>query len=466
MMLRSRWSHQSTLLERYLGALGSSRRVQPPAELDPGLAELAGYLHATRQRLQPPAAFVDTLRRNLEASAGDVAPLDHSWRGPTIDRRRPAPPLTPVNDEPGIDFTLSRVADTPGEVPLPISHRLAHEWLRTVAAILVFLVVGTLLVLVLRDEPNDDNVAGPVQTVSTASAVTLPVVEPTITTIPANEPWRVAVGAGSIWVTNDREGTVSRIDPATNSIVATIEVARPGNNSANAIAADDTSVWVVAGVLNLTRIDPSTNEVVATYPIDEPVDRLAIGDDALWVQSTDSVMLRRFDLTTNTFTASIDIALPQQTIVAGGAVWVIRDAGRGTDSEILKIDTATATVVAAISLGSYYSIDVQAFGNSLWVPTNSALLRIDMATTQVTGIYPLPEPISHVPLMTAGDGQIWVCNCTAEPDDVVWQFDVDRLEWSAEIPVENLEWEGWLAYLDGAIWGYNQNEVIRIQLPE
>ncbi len=88
MMLRPRWRHQSTLLERYLSALGSSRRVQPPVELDPGLAELADYLHATRQRLQPPAAFVDTLRRNLEASADDVAPLDQGWRRPDY---RPTP---------------------------------------------------------------------------------------------------------------------------------------------------------------------------------------------------------------------------------------------------------------------------------------------------------------------------------------------------------------------------------------
>ena len=33
----------------------------------------------------------------------------------------------------------------------------------------------------------------------------------------------VAVGAGSVWVTSHCDGTVSRIDPRTNSVVATIK---------------------------------------------------------------------------------------------------------------------------------------------------------------------------------------------------------------------------------------------------
>jgi YVTN family beta-propeller protein len=36
-------------------------------------------------------------------------------------------------------------------------------------------------------------------------------------------PMSVAVGAGSVWVTNHCDGTVSRIDPDTDTVVATIE---------------------------------------------------------------------------------------------------------------------------------------------------------------------------------------------------------------------------------------------------
>jgi YVTN family beta-propeller protein len=34
----------------------------------------------------------------------------------------------------------------------------------------------------------------------------------------------LAVGEGAVWVTNTDAGTVSRIDPATNEVVKTIEV--------------------------------------------------------------------------------------------------------------------------------------------------------------------------------------------------------------------------------------------------
>ena len=49
----------------------------------------------------------------------------------------------------------------------------------------------------------------------TNSAVQIPV---------GDEPVAVAVGAGSVWVANAGDGTVSRIDPATRKVVKTIEV--------------------------------------------------------------------------------------------------------------------------------------------------------------------------------------------------------------------------------------------------
>jgi YVTN family beta-propeller protein len=50
----------------------------------------------------------------------------------------------------------------------------------------------------------------------------------------------IAIGAGSVWVTNDRAGTVTRIDPKTNSIVATIKV----GGSPGWVAVTHDRVWV------------------------------------------------------------------------------------------------------------------------------------------------------------------------------------------------------------------------------
>ncbi len=54
----------------------------------------------------------------------------------------------------------------------------------------------------------------------------------------------VAVGAGAVWVANSADGTVSRIDPATNTVTATITL----GGEPVAVAVSGTTVWVaVAG---------------------------------------------------------------------------------------------------------------------------------------------------------------------------------------------------------------------------
>jgi YVTN family beta-propeller protein len=53
-------------------------------------------------------------------------------------------------------------------------------------------------------------------------------------------PVDVAVGAGGVWIANSRDGTVSRIDPQSNHVIATIRV----GHSPQGIAVGAGSVWV------------------------------------------------------------------------------------------------------------------------------------------------------------------------------------------------------------------------------
>ena len=53
-------------------------------------------------------------------------------------------------------------------------------------------------------------------------------------------PVDVAVGAGAVWVANSRDGTVSRIDPQSKKVVATIHV----GGSLRGIAVGAGAVWV------------------------------------------------------------------------------------------------------------------------------------------------------------------------------------------------------------------------------
>jgi YVTN family beta-propeller protein len=50
----------------------------------------------------------------------------------------------------------------------------------------------------------------------------------------------IAAGAGSVWVANTLDGTVSRIDPRARRVVATIDV----GGTPRGVAAGAGSVWV------------------------------------------------------------------------------------------------------------------------------------------------------------------------------------------------------------------------------
>ena len=66
-----------------------------------------------------------------------------------------------------------------------------------------------------------------------------------------------------MWTLNQGDGTVTRVDPKTNKVVATIEVGVPGTGGE--IAAGEGSVWVTVFQFPISRIDPMTNKVVQQF---------------------------------------------------------------------------------------------------------------------------------------------------------------------------------------------------------
>ena len=80
----------------------------------------------------------------------------------------------------------------------------------------------------------------------------------------------VTTGAAAVWVANSLDGTVTRIDPATNTVRATI----PVGDGPNGIAVVDGAVWVsneLAGTLS--RIDPASGTRRPTGEDREPARR-------------------------------------------------------------------------------------------------------------------------------------------------------------------------------------------------
>src|SRR5262245_54505959 len=94
-------------------------------------------------------------------------------------------------------------------------------------------------------------------------------------------PVNLAVGAGSVWISNIEAGTVSRVDAASGRVGATIAV---GGKPAG-VAATDTAVWVGNFATPvLTRIDPARNAVAARIDLGGlPLGPAVAPDGAVWV---------------------------------------------------------------------------------------------------------------------------------------------------------------------------------------
>src|SRR5205823_2693051 len=91
-----------------------------------------------------------------------------------------------------------------------------------------------------------------------------------LASVALSNPSNIAVGEGGVWVISFWDGTVSRIDPATSQVAATIKLRLPfavGKNYPGSreflpydLAVGEGAVWVDSGRGVLARLDPATNQ--------------------------------------------------------------------------------------------------------------------------------------------------------------------------------------------------------------
>jgi hypothetical protein len=91
-------------------------------------------------------------------------------------------------------------------------------------------------------------------------------------------PTAVALGGGSLWI-SAIDGTVIRVDPNLDRIVASIHVCR----NALAVAYGEGAVWVACGDKTVVRVDPRSGRPGAPIGVGELPRGIAAGDGAVWV---------------------------------------------------------------------------------------------------------------------------------------------------------------------------------------
>ena len=217
-------------------------------------------------------------------------------------------------------------------------------------------------------------------------------------------PTGLAFGAGAVWVAHGLRGQLSRVDPRSKKVTATIDVADPGSGK-GAVAVGAGSVWVVYGDSTLAKIDPAALHVAGatfagaspsavvvagrlvwvvnsgdstvtrynprTYeggPVGRPIrvgrnpTAIAYGEGAIWVTDTGDDAVTRINPSTNeTSTIAVGDG-PTAVAVGGGLVWVANTAA-GT---ISRIDPVSNEVVRTIKIGNAPS-GIAFAGDSVWV---------------------------------------------------------------------------------------------------
>jgi YVTN family beta-propeller protein len=272
-------------------------------------------------------------------------------------------------------------------------------------------------------------------------------------------------GAGNtLWVGNLNDRTVSKIDPATRSVMETVGL--PGASTREILpprlGGGPADLWVVVDCFGaLLRIDPRNGQVVQSLPLSPNPEKLtirscamtaefgsvwvavdhpwqlvrfkapanapasiaqriplpvgarsamALGAGSIWVADriaveggVEGAAIRRFNRETGDVVATIPVDVGPEAMAFGyGAVWVVNE----VENSVLRIRPATNSVVRAISVGQAPSAIAIGSG-AVWVANtvSRTVSRIDPETSTVTETI----EIGHRPLgVVVHDGLVWV----------------------------------------------------------
>ena len=96
-------------------------------------------------------------------------------------------------------------------------------------------------------------------------------------------PSRIAIAFNSVWVSDNVNGVVYRINPATETY-RTIQMGGRSAILGSGIAEGAGSIWVTsAGTNEVVRIDPGTNAVQDRISLPYPPNGLVVADGSVWV---------------------------------------------------------------------------------------------------------------------------------------------------------------------------------------
>lgn len=207
-------------------------------------------------------------------------------------------------------------------------------------------------------------------------------------------PIDIAYGAGSLWVPSQPEDTVSRIDPANGTLLATIAYA------GKIWRADfgHGALWT-AGQTGLARIDPASS--TAETVVGEPCHGVAIGETSIWATLPDANQVLKVDPGSGAVVARFSLtSSPTEISFYRGKLWVLQP----DEAVITRLDPETGKVIATVNTGSQPR-DVFAGTGGVWVAVASRVRQIDPVKAVILNVINVGG--SPYGVITGQDG-VWV----------------------------------------------------------
>jgi YVTN family beta-propeller protein len=289
-------------------------------------------------------------------------------------------------------------------------------------------------------------------------------------TIPVGvKPFFIAAGAGALWVANAQDGTVNRINPSTNTVVATIDLHFDGSSGDTAnpfgITSDDETVWVTSFVTDadgndvpglVSFLDAQTNRELGSVGVGKTPLGIATGFGSIWVVNQGDGTVSRIDEASRAVTATIPLGVKRgsdafvggQVAAGAGGVWVAYGS-----SGLLRIDPASNRVVATIDV-SKYALSVVAGDQAVWVAASTSdtfpagadnqLYRIDPITNEIVAWAQTGDGAAGLAI---GEDAVWVAEAGTQS---VREIDVATAMVKSVVALDTNSWG--VAVIAGSVW--------------
>ncbi len=216
---------------------------------------------------------------------------------------------------------------------------------------------------------------------------------------------RVMRTKAAVWITNYADNQIVRIDPIASAVLSTFEFAGP-----DGLAKLGPSLVVASSAGQfVAQVEPATGEILNQVDVGgTPTDVLVMPDEAsLWVALFDTGEVVRIDTASFSVTDRVRVgdgpfglSLDDQTL------WVVNR----LEGTVAAVDTASASVALTFPVGAGPTAAV-VYEDDLWVTVTESgdLLQLQPETGQIITRTPLGTSRGGGPAGVAvGSGSLWV----------------------------------------------------------